>query len=152
MRFNKLERKMVYKFIIALILGVLFIFFGILQCLIGFGILRNLGEILFIPQDIIGGFISILIGIIFLTGVYELQTGISEGIAYVYVGILLALFFLSIYILIILANAIEAYIFLNEDFQNWSPLDEIRPLMIIATIGLFIFIYWRSKIKRQKGK
>jgi len=138
------------KAIIGLVFGIFFFIFGITQCVIFFGIFKNISELLLIPQDLIGGFVLILIGLIFLMGYHELRSGIPEGIAYLYVGIILSIFFMCIYFLIILANSIEAYIFLNDDFKNWSPIEDLRPGIYISIFTLIPLIYWRKKFTFRK--
>jgi hypothetical protein len=145
MKKQKFNKEFNSKYIFALISGLLFLIFGILQFIVGIGFLSFLGSALFIPQDILGGFILVLIGIIYLTSVYELRQGITEGVAYIYVAIILSLFFMGIYLLIMLTNGLEAGIFTNEDLRNWTPINDIRPGIYLSIISLFGFIIWREK-------
>ena len=119
------------------IVGLLYLIFGAIQIIVGFGFDSELSEAIYIPKDIIGGFILMLIGIIFFFGVKELRAGIGEGVAYIYIGIFLALIFVVIYLLIIAANAIEAFVLVNEDYIGWSPVDDLKPGIYL---GLLPFI------------
>ncbi len=147
---ENIQARNIYHNLIPLTFSILFIIFGIIQSIIFFGLFKSISELLFIPEDLIGGFVLILIGLIFLMGYYELKSGIAEGMAYVYVGVILSLFFLCIYLLIMLANGIEAYIFVNEDFKNWSPLEDFRPGIYISIFTLIPFILWRKKLSLKK--
>ena len=124
------------KMVFGIIVGVLYLAFGFIQLIVGLGIRSKLTESLFIPNDIIGGFVLVLIGIIFLFGVKELYEGLNEGVAYIYVGILIALVFMIIYSLIIVANAINTYVLINEDFSNWTPSEDMRPGIYLGVIPI----------------
>jgi hypothetical protein len=121
--------------------------FGVIQLIVSLGIIPFLAEIIFFPRDIIGGVILILLGAIFLVGVKELRIGLSEGVAYVFVGIFLALLFCVIYSFVLAANAVEAYLILNEDFSAWTPYDDLRPGLYLVVLPLTGYIYWREKFK-----
>lgn len=133
------------QMIFGLIVGILFIFFGFIQLIVGLGFGSEITDAMFIPPDIIGALILILIGTIFLFGVKELNTGMSEGVAYIYVGIFLALLFLAIYLLIMGADAIMTYIIESEDYEGWVPLDSMRPGIYLGIIPLIGFFIWRNK-------
>lgn len=133
------------KMVIGLIVGSLYIFFGFVQLFVSLGFHSDLTENLYIPTDIMGSFILILIGIIFIFGVKELRAGKDDGVAYIYMGIFIALIFLVIYLLMMVANAIEYYVIASEDYINWEPLDDLRPGIYLAIIPLIAFILWRAK-------
>jgi hypothetical protein len=134
------------------VLGLLFLLFGILQLIVSIGSISSLQSSLYIPNDIIGSFILILTGIIFLYGIFELNKGIREGVAFVYVGIIFSLFFLGIYLLSMLLNGIQAYLLMNSDFEGWSPLDDLRPGIYLGLISIIVLIKWREKISIKKIK
>jgi hypothetical protein len=133
------------KMIFAGVVGLLFIIFGLIQIIVGFGYSAQWSELLFIPADLIGGFILILIGAIYLYGFKELKSGIQEGIAYVYVGILLSLGFLIIYLFVMGANALSAYGLGSEDFIGWTLLDDMKPGIYLGLLSLIGFLLWRKK-------
>ncbi|MDW7731627.1 MAG: hypothetical protein SCH66_04245, partial [Methanolobus sp.] len=135
--------------------GSVYSFFGLIQLIIGsskalfgFSAPENLGrfitEVLFIPPDAIGGFVLILIGSVFIYGFVEMHSGKEEGIAYVYVGILLSLIFAGIYMLAAFGNILEAYILKNEAFAGWSIIDDIRPEIYLGVISLFAYLQWKD--------
>ncbi len=59
----------------------------------------------------------------------------------VYFGIILALVFAGIYVLVIGANALEAYVILSKYFEGWrTPLDDMKPgiyMVILPHIAHF---------------
>ena len=135
----------------ALLAGILYAITGLIQIVAGFGLEIGLTDALFIPADIFGGFILLVIGSVFLFGVKELNEGLNEGVAYVYVGIILALVFAGIYVLVIGANALEAYVILSDDFEGWTPLDDMKPGIYIAIIPLIAYFSWKSKMSLARG-
>lgn len=138
------------KLIFGLISGMLYIVFGCIQIVVGFGFRSMVTEAIFIPNDVIGGFILILIGIIFLFGVHKLKLGISEGVAFIFIGIFLALIFVIIYLLVMASNAIEAHVLVNEDFFAWAPSHDLRPGIYLGILPLLGLIIWRSKFSLKK--
>ncbi len=83
------------KITFSLILGFLYILFGILQAVASTGVVY----IFLVPGNIMGTFVLIVIGSVFLFGHKELEEGISEGVAYIVVGIMLSLIFGALYLL-----------------------------------------------------
>ncbi len=111
----------------------------------GLNLSSEFTDALFIPNDIIGGLILVLIGIIFFIGVKELISEINDGVAYIYFGIFLALIFVIIYLLIIVANAIEAYVIVSDDFSTWTPLDDLKPGLYLGLLPFIGLIVWKSR-------
>jgi hypothetical protein len=131
--------------IFALIIGSLYFLIGLVQIIVGFGYSADWTSLLYIPSDYIGGFILLLIGAIYIYGVKELNNGIKEGVAYVYVGIMLSLGFFVLYLLITGADIISAYGLGSEDYIGWSPLINLKPGIYLAIISLVGFLQWRDK-------
>jgi len=123
-----------------------YLIFGVLQILF---VALDWESFLF-PSDMIGGFVLLVIGGVFLYGVKELSQGIHEGVAYIYVGIFLGLLFGLIYLLMMGANAVEAYGFQNEDFATWTPLDDLRPGLYLCVVALIGLLVWRDKFSLKK--
>ena len=139
------------KMLFTLFMGASYIFFGLAQLIAGssnalLGITgpgslgKAITEMLFIPPDAIGGLVLILIGCVFTYGFVEIHSGKEEGIAYVYVGILLSLIFAGIYVLAAFGNILEAYLLQNEAFAEWSVLDDIRPEIYLGLISLLAYL------------
>ncbi len=135
----------------SIVTGFLYILSGLLQLSAGIGKIVMgpdtyipLTGPLFVPADIIGAFVLLLIGTVFIYGVMEMRSGIYEGVSYAYVGILIALIFAGIYILVSTGNMLEAYLLKNEEFLGWTPLSDLRPGIYLAILPLIAFIKWKD--------
>lgn len=153
------------KMLLAFLLGCSYIIAGAIQS--STGIVRLLSgkpitsglpyivtEALHIPHDILSGLILILLGTVFIYGFMELREGIEEGIAYVYVGILLALIFAGIYLLVTTGNILEAYLLKNEDFIGWTPIDDLRPEIYLGILSFIAYAKWKKQfdIKDEENR
>ncbi|MDG6243533.1 MAG: hypothetical protein QCH31_03960 [Methanolobus sp.] len=143
----------------SVVSGSLYVLLGLLQLLAGMNrifigpdILVPLADLLLVPADIIGSFVLILIGTVFIYGVIEMRSGIYEGVSYAYVGILLSLIFAIIYLFVSTGNMLEAYILRNEDFAEWTPLSDLKPGIYLAIFSLFAFIRWKDMFEPAKAK
>ena len=130
------------KAIFGALLGLLYLFFGVMQMIVWLGYDPAWTSALYIPGDP-GGFVLIIISSVFLWGVKELKDGISEGVAYVYMGILLSLLFGIISIMMMGADALGYYT-LGAD-EPWGPLDNMRPALYLALAGVTGLLIWRDK-------
>jgi hypothetical protein len=164
----KMETELQGKFWFAIIASVLYCFFGLMQIAAGLGI-SGIEGFLFISADIMGGFILLVIGTIFIFGVKEINSGIREGVSYVYVGIVIALLLSGIYLLILGGNAFGEAIgpVLESDEEpaeesasesdstedmasegegdSWSAWDDMKPIIYLGVLPLFGFLFWRNK-------
>lgn len=134
------------KLFFALVAGILYTTFGIVQAANSLGLTGSSSDLLFIPEDIMGSLILILIGIIFLAGVYETHGGKPQGVSFIYFGILFSLLFALIYMLIMVADAIEAYVVMSEVFSGWTPLDDVKPGIYLSILSLLGALAWRKKL------
>ncbi len=94
-----------------------------------------------------GAFVLVIVGATFLWGSWEIHQGMDEGIAYIYVGIVLALAFAMIYALVMGANAVEAGPIGNEDLSDWEASDDLRPGLYLAVLPLIGVIAWRDRFR-----
>jgi hypothetical protein len=146
------------KMLFAFIMGCSYILIGMVQLITG--VLKALSEanissytgyavtdMLFIPPDIIAGMILILIGCVFMYGASEIHSGVHEGIAYVYVGILLSLIFAGIYVLAATGDLLEARLLKNEDYVGWSVLDALRPEIYLGALSLLTYLKWKDSFE-----
>ncbi|WMW23402.1 hypothetical protein RE476_06175 [Methanolobus mangrovi] len=134
------------------LLGLLQLSAGFTKILIGPEVQVPLTGLLFVPADIIGSFVLLLIGTVFIYGVMEMRSGIPEGISYAYVGILIALIFAVIYMLVSTGNMLEAYLLKNEEFIGWTPASDLRPGIYLAVLPLFALIKWQNMFKPPQEK
>ncbi|WP_407355828.1 hypothetical protein [Methanolobus sp. WCC5] len=135
-----------------IVLGLLQLAAGLKRLFTGPDIRVPLADSLFVPADIIGSFALLLIGTVFIYGVFEMRSGIYEGVSYAYVGILLSLIFAIIYLLVSTGNMLEAYLLRNEDFVDWTPLSDLKPGIYLAILSLFAFIRWKDMFEPLPGK
>ena len=128
------------KLIFGLVAGSAYMLFGVLQALVCVGVV----EIPFVPAEPVGVFVLLILGAVFLSGYRELREGTDEGVAHVHVGLLLSLLFAVLYLLILGADALEAYLLKNEDFAGWTPSDGIRPELYLALLSLMGLYRWKD--------
>ena len=105
---------------------------------LGMGLLEALGkyagpQLSFIPHDVFSGFVLLVIGGIYLSGVKGLWEGRYEGLAGPLVGTTLALIFGSLYLLVIGADGLS---YLLGDLEKWKPLADLRPEIWLAPLAL----------------
>lgn len=129
----------------GLVVGMLYLIFGLAQVFTGLGFGAEAVEALYISGDFLDGFVLVVIGAVFLYGFKEQNAGINEGAAYIYVGILLALLFTAIYLLVMGADALSAYGLGSEDFEEWTPLDDMRPAIYLGILSFIGLLKWKSK-------
>lgn len=134
------------KKIFGLMAGVVYVIFGAIQAVVGLGYNAGWIKAIFVPPDIVGGLILVLIGAVFLYGFKELNAGVNEGVAYIYVGILLALVFTAIYLLIMGADALEEYVIKGEGFEDWAPLHDMKPGIYLGILPFAGLLAWRKSL------
>jgi len=137
------------KMLFGCIVGSLYVLFGLIQLLVGLGYGSGWTDAMFIPADLVGGLILILIGTVFLYGFRELNAGLDGGVAYIYVGLMLALVFTTLYLLMMGADALEAYVIQSEDFLGWTPLDDMNPIIYLGVLPLIGGVAWKSKFSSK---
>lgn len=135
-----------------MVAGILYVVFGILKMLEGFGIETGLTESLLIPGDFFGGFCFVVIGAVFLYGAKELSAGIHMGVSYVYVGILMSLVFMAVYLLVMGADILMFYAVASEDYEGWTIIDSMRPGIYLGFLSLAGYVVWRGHFSIQAAK
>lgn len=139
------------EMIFASIVGLLYIVFGMLHILAGVG--ESIGieesiapvtELLFITGDVIGGACFVIIGAVFIKGALELMSGINAGVAFVYMGILLSLVYMVVYLLTMGGNYMDSFL-VPDDYEDWTLMDNMRPGIYLGVLSLFGALYWRKR-------
>jgi len=131
------------KISFSIIVGLLYLLFGILQLIASVG----LADIPLVPGNAIGVLVLIVIGAVFLEGYRELTEGTIEGISYVYVGILLSMAFGILYLLVLGADALSAYVLELDDFEDWTLVDGMRPELYLSVLPLIGYLKWRKEFE-----
>lgn len=133
------------KVLFGLVLGALYVVFGILQFLQAFGVIP-IPESLLVPGDLFSGFVLLVIGAVLLTGAKKLSAGAEDGLPFIYVGILLSVGFGFVELLALCALGADAY--LVGEWADWSVMDTITPLLYLAVIGVLGFLAWSREFLR----
>ena len=135
------------KLTFTLVTGVLYIFAGILQALVGAGLFT----LPLVPGSIMGAFVLIVIGSVFLSGHRELSRSDPEGQAFIFVGILLSILFGILYLLVMGADTISAYLLGSEDFEDWTVFDDLRPELYLALLSVYGYFRWKDEFDMDEG-
>lgn len=136
--------------IFSLVTGCIYLVFGGLQVIAGLGFNSEIIDLLLVPSDILGGFVLLIIGTVFIFGFKELYNDIAEGVSFVYVGILISLAFAGMYVLIMAGNAFGAYVIQSENFRDWAPLDSLKPSIYLSVLSVYGYYSWKDRIPLTK--
>lgn len=130
----------------SLIIGAIYILFGAIE-IIAF----LLGtDLLFINKDIMSGFTLITIGLIFFEGFRKLDENDPKTLGFPLVGSILALSFAGLFFLILIADAIEAYIIMNEDYAGWTVISAITPEIYLAILTIPVILRLYTLVMKEK--
>ncbi|MBC7085859.1 MAG: hypothetical protein H5T43_05795 [Methanomethylovorans sp.] len=150
---GKLRKKMLF----AALSGVVYLSAGVIQFILSLynmsgitylsSFVNSISAFLFVPSDFIGSLILILIGTIFLYGLMEHKRGFNESIAYVYVGILISLIFMSVYLLVMTGNWLESYWLKDFEMNGRSIADDIRPAIYLGLLPLGAYFIWKNDFR-----
>jgi len=130
------------KAVFAGITGVLYIVLGSLQVIAGLRLGGDWSEMLHLSGGAMDGFVLIVVGAVMIQGHRELRRGLHEGVAFVYIGILMALFFATVEISSIGASYIGAWA-IGGDYAGYNALDTLSPALYLALLPLAGLIIWR---------
>ena len=132
------------EIVFAALGGVLYVLFGLLHIVEGLGIDTGMAGFLFIPGDILGGFCLIVIGAVFLKGLKEMLQGINAGVSFLYVGILMSLIFMAVYLLIMGGNLLDSFI-VPDDYEGWNVMETFRPGIYLGLLSFVGILYWKDR-------
>jgi hypothetical protein len=131
------------KEVFAFVTGGLYVLFGALQSMAGLGLRGGWSEALFLGGGAMDGIIMVVIGLVFLQGHRELRSGLHEGVAFVYVGILLAMFFLVVQATQITASYLGSWT-VGGDWEGYSALDTVSPFLYLSPLSLAGILAWKG--------
>lgn len=148
MRLNESNGKVVATY--ALILGAMYFILGILEVVEGFGPLFGVavGPVLgaeYIPADLFGGLATIVTGATYF-GAAPLWKAKYESLSFLLVGVLLSTVFGALYLLILGANGLGA--FLAGEEWEWMA-DLLRPEIWLFFLSLPLG-YFALKVTRTR--
>lgn len=145
------------KILFAFITGLLYVLAGSIQLIFSLYAMldpysvnsfeKSLFWILFAHSDLVGSLILVLIGSIFLYGLIELKNGLDEGIAYLYVGILISLLFATVYVLVIAGNWMELYLLNDPQISSWNFIYDVRPAIYLGMLPLCGYLLWKKEFR-----
>jgi hypothetical protein len=127
----------------SLVAGALHLVLGALQLAAGLGLRGRWSEVLLLAGGVPAGLVLLLVGAVFLQGHRELSRDLREGVAFVYMGILIALFFTLLELAEIGASYLGA-LTLGGDYAGYSPLDTITPVLYLSPLTLAGLWTWRG--------
>lgn len=127
----------------SFIVGSLYVLLGALQMIAGLGLGDGWSEALLLGGGAMDGAIMVIIGLVFLTGHRELRSGLHEGVAFVYVGILLAMFFLIVQLTQVSASYLGSWT-VGGEWADYSAADTVSPFLYLSPLPLAGLWAWRG--------
>ena len=76
----------------------------------------------------------------------DLRNGSNEGIAYIYVGILISLLFAAVYVLVMTGNWMDSYFINDPEIKGWDFVNDLRPAIYRS-----ITIMWIPYMEKEFG-
>ncbi|TGC11076.1 hypothetical protein [Methanolobus halotolerans] len=128
----------------AALAGVLYVISGTLHIVEGLGADTGFAALLFVQADILGGFCLAVIGMVFLYGLLEMRRGIKAGMSFAYVGILLSIIFMAVYLLIMGGNLLDSFI-VPGDYEGWNIMESLRPGIYLGLLSLMAAFSWKGR-------
>jgi hypothetical protein len=134
------------KLLFGAALGTLYLGIGFLQIL-----LTAIGpqpgfEAFYLTGDPFSGFVLLVVGAVFGTGVWKLSRGVCEGSIFISVGVLLSLAFGLVGLFSLCAAGIGAH--LVGEGAEWSIADSANPLLHLGVAGAIGFAAWGREFLR----
>ena len=123
--------------------GVLYVVLGGLEVVSGLGFDGRWSEVLLLGGGVPDGLALVLVGAVLVQGYRELSRGLTEGVAFVYMGILLALFFAILDLAEIGASYVGALL-IGGDYAGYSAVTSVTPALYLAPLALLGLWRWRS--------
>jgi hypothetical protein len=114
--------------ILCFVVGVIYLTGGLAQILTSVGIVQVLPG----ANDLLGGFLLVIVSSVFLTGVRPLKNNEEEGYAYIAVGYILAAILFVLQIFVIGTNALGWFLRF-EDWLSWNLMNDL-------TLPFWLFI------------
>jgi hypothetical protein len=77
----------------------------------------------------------------------ELRSGLNEGIAYIYVGILISLLFATVYVLVMAGNWMDSFLLNGTEICGWDILYDLRPAIYLGILPLCGYLIWSKEFR-----
>ena len=128
---------------LSFVAGALYVLFGGLQMVAAIGVGGGWSRALLLGGGTMDGAVMVIIGLVFVQGHRELRSGLPEGVAFVYVGILLASFFLLVQVSQIVASYLGAWT-VGGDWEGYLAIDTVSPFLYLSPLPLSGLLAWRG--------
>jgi len=129
------------------IFGILYFLYGVIESASWFGREITLG--VSPTGDIFVGFVLLTVSAVYLTGLKRAVENDGRAVAYVYVGALLGMGLAVLALLVMGADAIEAYLLHSEDFAGWSPLDDMTSYLVLGILSVGAYFTVKDAYKKK---
>ncbi len=131
--------------IIAALAGAGYGILGVLQILVGIGMI-NLNALI---SDPIGGIMLVVVALVYISGVRPLLGEDREGYAYLAVGSILGGILFVLQLVILGTNALGWWLQL-EDWSEWILLSDLTPALLLFIPVLLISVPMHRKKRGHK--
>lgn len=150
MGFSKSRGQMVA--IYSAILGLLYVLMGLLEIVGWFGVeipmFAGVAGVFCVVGDAFAGFVFVVIGAVYLSGLGAVSGGDREGLSYVSVGAIMSTVLLGLYTVTILSNGLGRVLGF-EDWLEWTLMDGLRPGLLLWFLAIPAVLIARKKDWRE---
>ncbi len=103
------------------------------------------------PPGIFPGLSILIVGLVWLAG-YFISIREQNAKGYLSVGIVIALGFILLFIVILLTDVFNAYALKLEDYEDWTALASLRWIIFLSPIPIFLAIKYGgfTVLRRRK--
>lgn len=103
------------------------------------------------PPGIFPGLSILIVGLVWLAGYFICIRG-QNAKGYLSVGIVIALGFILLFIVILLTDVFNAYALKLEDYEDWTALASLRWIIFLSPIPIFLAIKYEgfTVLRRRK--
>jgi hypothetical protein len=129
----------------AALAGASYGVFGVLQILMGIGIVNPNS----LTSDPIGGIMLVVVALVYISGVRPLLGEDREGYAYLAVGAILGGILFVLQLIILGTNALGWWLQL-EDWSEWILLSDLTPALLLFIPVLLISVPMHRKKRGHK--
>lgn len=124
--------------------AVLYLVMGVLQAIAGAGLDGRWSEALGLGGGVPDGLVLVLVGAVFLQGRRELARGMTEGVAFVYMGIVMAVAFMGLELAGIGASYLGEGLIGGPDYVAPSLHEALNPILYLSPMPILGLWWWRS--------
>ncbi|HOP09093.1 MAG TPA: hypothetical protein PK718_02625 [Candidatus Methanofastidiosa archaeon] len=139
---TEIRRKSIYSAGV----GGVYLSFGLVQFVFSLGVGTSSLRYLNIDDNIFGGFIMALIGVVFIFALERMRRDDVEGTAFQFSGIFLSLLFAGINLLILGADLLSAAL----EGGSLELLGSITPIIYLGVLSLAGLMLWKDEFSLNR--